>query len=72
MTLAASPYHPAYTRSHHDTHPGPTAEPTLRQEHDEHDEEGDEHAEHLDHEPAVGGDRLEVLEDLRVGSLHIY
>lgn len=35
------------------------------------DEEDDQDQKYLDHEPAVGGDGLEVFEDLHVSSLHI-
>lgn len=35
------------------------------------DEEDDEDEKDLDHQPAVGGDRLEVFEDLCVGGLHV-
>ena len=41
-------------------------------ENDEEDEEEDEDPEHLDHEPPVGGDALEVLEDLPVSGLHVH
>lgn len=44
---------------------------SLGEEHDKDDEEDDEDQKDLDHEPAVGGDRLEVLEDLCVGGLHV-
>lgn len=35
------------------------------------DEEDDKDEKDLDHQPAVGGDRLEVFEDLCVGALHV-
>lgn len=35
------------------------------------DKEDDEDEKDLDHQPSVGGNRLEVFEDLHVGSLHI-
>lgn len=35
------------------------------------DEEDDEDKEDLDHQPAIGGDRLEIFQDLCVGSFHI-
>lgn len=35
------------------------------------DEEHDENEEYLDQKPAVGGDRLEVFEDLGVGHFNI-
>lgn len=41
------------------------------QEHHEDDEEDDEDEEDLHHEPAVGSDRLEVLQDLCVCSINI-
>lgn len=43
----------------------------LSKEDDKDDEEDDEDKEDLDHKPAVGGDRLEVFEDLCVGRLHV-
>lgn len=43
----------------------------LGEEDDKDNEEDDQDEEDLDHQPAVGGDRLEVLEDLRVGRLHV-
>lgn len=38
---------------------------------DEDDKEDEEDQKDLDHQPAVGGDGLEVLEDLHVSSLHV-
>lgn len=43
----------------------------LSEEDDKDDEEDDEDEKDLDHQPAVGGDWLEVFEDLCVGGLHI-
>lgn len=40
-------------------------------EDDKDDEEDDEDQKDLDHQPAVGGDGLEVFEDLHVCSVHI-
>lgn len=47
------------------------SEGTSGEEDHKDDEEDDEDEEDLNHEPAVGRDRLEVLEDLRVGRLHV-
>lgn len=44
---------------------------SLGEEDDKDDEEDDEDEKDLDHQPAVGGDRLEVFEDLCVGRLHV-
>ncbi|GCC40498.1 hypothetical protein chiPu_0024016, partial [Chiloscyllium punctatum] len=43
----------------------------LGQEHHEDDEEDGEDEEDLDHQPAVGGDGLEVFEDLGVRRCHV-
>lgn len=44
---------------------------SLGKEDNKDDEEDDEDEKDLDHQPAVGGDWLEVFEDLCVGSLHV-
>ncbi len=44
---------------------------SLSEEDDEDDEEDDEDQKDLDHQPAVGGDWLEVFEDLCVSGLHV-
>lgn len=52
----------------------PSARPllfSLSEEDDKDDEEDDEDEKDLDHQPAVGGDWLEVFEDLCVGGLHV-
>lgn len=41
------------------------------EEDDKDDEEDDQDKKDLDHQPTVGGDRLEIFEDLSVGSLHV-
>lgn len=41
------------------------------EEDNEDDEEDDKDEKDLDHQPAVGGDWLEVFEDLCVGGLHV-
>lgn len=40
-------------------------------EDDKNDEKDNEDQKDLDHQPAVGGDRLEIFQDLRVCSLHV-
>ena len=44
---------------------------TLCKENDENHEKNDHGGENFDHEPAVGGDRAEVLEQLGVRSLNV-
>lgn len=44
---------------------------TLSEEDDKDDEEDDEDEKDLDHQPAVGGDWLEVFEDLCVSAVHV-
>ena len=44
---------------------------SLSKEDNKDDEEDDEDEKDLDHQPAVGGDWLEVFEDLRVGRFHV-
>lgn len=44
---------------------------SLSKEDNEDDEEDDEDEKDFDHQPAVGGDWLEVFEDLCVGRLHV-
>lgn len=41
------------------------------EEDDKDDEKDDEDQKDLDHQPAVGGDGLEIFQDLRVCGLHI-
>lgn len=43
----------------------------LGKEDHKYDEEHHQYEEYLNHEPAVGGDRLKVFEDLAVGHVHI-
>lgn len=47
------------------------AQSSSSKEDDKNDEKDNEDQKDLDHQPAVGGDRLEIFQDLRVCSLHV-
>lgn len=51
--------------------PPPSSPLPSSKEDNKDDEEDDEDQKDLDHQPAVGGDGLEVFEDLHVCSLHV-